>query len=273
MSNENSKGLRKTVSRQNKNLLTLPFLAIAHRGASAYAPENTMAAFDLAFRMGADMIELDVQFSSDNVPMVFHDSVLDIHTDGKGAFSNFTAKELLTMDAGKWFSFKFESERIPTLSQVLQWSADKFPVNIEIKSNRLGEQVNRSHMEAVARLITSHGMESRVILSSFNYEWIEGFKQRMPDVLTGLLFNRHHKERGGPMHLLERFGADLFHCSSHEMKSSWINELNEAGRKFMIYTVNRRKGVFKWLKKGAHGIFSDKPDLLVKSAEAFFERN
>lgn len=273
MSTGNPRELRKTVNQQKKNLLTIPFLGIAHRGASAYAPENTMAAFDLAFRMGADMIELDVQFSSDHVPMVFHDSVLDIHTDGKGAFSDFTAKQLQKLDAGKWFSFKFEGERIPTLSQVLEWSVDKFPVNIEIKSNRLGEKVNRSHLEAVAKLISSHQVESQVILSSFNYEWIEDFKQSMPGVLTGLLFNRHHTERGGPMHLLDRFGADLFHCSSHEMKSSWINELNEAGRKFMIYTVNRRKGVLKWLKKGTHGIFSDKPDLLVESAEAFFERN
>lgn len=256
---------------ESKDLLSKRFLTIAHRGASAYAPENTMAAFDLAYKMGADMIELDVQFSKDGVPVVMHDFFLDVHTNGKGLVKDYSASEILKLDAGKWFSLKFEGEKVPLLSDVLKWSADKLFVNIEVKSDSLLEPADPGQVKVVAELIAELEIEERVLLSSFSYDWIDAFKNTLPDVMTGLLYNKHHPEKGDPGHLMRRFGADFFHCSSHEMKSSWAKQLNEEGKNFMIYTVNRRKGMLKWMKKGAFGIFSDKPDLLKRSAELFFE--
>ena len=108
--------------------------AIAHRGASAYAPENTFAAFDLAVEMGVGDIELDVQFPSDSHIIVIPDETLDRTTDSTGPVSELTLEEIQSLDAGSWFDEKFAGERIPTLDEVFDRYKDEFQLHIEIKS-------------------------------------------------------------------------------------------------------------------------------------------
>ena len=96
------------------------FMAIAHRGASSYAPENTFAAFDLAIEMGARHLELDVHFSSDGHLVVIHDDTVDRTTDGSGPVTSRSLAALTALDAGAWFDPRFKGERIPTLGAVLE---------------------------------------------------------------------------------------------------------------------------------------------------------
>src|SRR5882672_6085900 len=91
------------------------FMAIAHRGASSYAPENTFAAFDVAIAMGARHIELDVHFSSDGHLVVIHDDAVNRTTDGAGPVTGHSLAALTALDAGAWFDPRFKGERIPTL--------------------------------------------------------------------------------------------------------------------------------------------------------------
>src|SRR3990167_5946440 len=94
---------------------------IAHRGASAYAPENTLVAFDEARLLGARCIEFDVMMCKDGELFVFHDDKLTRTSNGKGDFHDATSEYILRLDAGSWFSPRFVGEKIPSFSEVLQW--------------------------------------------------------------------------------------------------------------------------------------------------------
>src|SRR5262245_34742321 len=135
-------------------------LRVAHRGASARAPENTLAAFREAIRLGADAIELDVQLSADGVPMVIHDLTVDRTTNGHGSVASFASRDLRRLDAGAWYSSRFRGERIPTLEEALECARGRCGLNIEIKelpgagrrSRRARGAADAGH-EAVARAV------------------------------------------------------------------------------------------------------------------------
>ena len=91
------------------------FINIAHRGASAYTPENTFAAFDKALALGVDNVEFDVHFSADGHIVVIHDDTLDRTTNGSGPVTDQTLDRLRSLDAGEWFSAEFKGQSIPTL--------------------------------------------------------------------------------------------------------------------------------------------------------------
>jgi glycerophosphoryl diester phosphodiesterase len=140
-------------------------LNIAHRGASAAAPANTMAAFEKALALGADGIELDVQLSADGVPVVIHDFTVDDTTDGSGKVARMTLAQLEQLDAGSYFDPAFAGERIPTLEKVLEVMGNRLLLNIELKGFSL---FDKGLERAVIGLIEQHALRSRVFLSSFN---------------------------------------------------------------------------------------------------------
>lgn len=250
------------LNEDQKSLLEKKFLVIAHRGASYYAPENTMSAFRLAHKMKADMIELDVQLSKDGVPVVFHDAKLNQHSNGKGQVSSFLFDELRQLDAGKWFSIEYQGEKIPSLKEVLEWSSGKILVNIEIKKESVSDELKEGVEAKVLQLVQQTGLEKHVIISSFEYRSLERIKKMAPKIVTGLLYDKKSSAKRGPLELLNEYRADLFHCSKSEINKKWLSQLTASKKHYMIYTVNRKKDMQKWIKNGAFGIFSDKPDLL-----------
>ena len=256
-----------------KPLLKKKFLVIAHRGASRYAPENTMAAFRLAHKMEADMIELDVQLSKDGVLVVFHDAWLNRHSNGKGLISEFLFDELQQLDTGKWFSIEFMGEKIPSLEEVLQWAAGKIMVNIEIKKEAVHDSPDSEVEQKVARLVKDSGMEKHVIISSFDYRAVDRIKKINPDILTGLLYHKKSSGKRDPLDLMKEYSADFFHCSKSEMNKKLQMQLTNAGKRYLIYTVNQKRSMKKWMGKGAFGIFSDKPDELRIIADHYFEES
>lgn len=149
--------------------LVWPPLNIGHRGASGEAPENTLAAFELALRQGADGVEFDVQLSSDGVPMVIHDARLDRTTSGRGRVCEHRASALRRLDAGSWFNRRFPSRarqryagaRIPLLSEVLAWvRAHKCLAFLEIKDapagteDRLLEEIEEASVQSLVTVIS-----------------------------------------------------------------------------------------------------------------------
>ena len=109
------------------------FTIIAHRGASAYAPENTLAAFDKALDLGAAHVEFDLHFSADGQVVVIHDDTVDRTTNGSGAVAALTLAQLKSLDAGSWFAAQFSEERIPTLVELLERYKDRLHFHIEVK--------------------------------------------------------------------------------------------------------------------------------------------
>ncbi|MEX0648155.1 MAG: glycerophosphodiester phosphodiesterase family protein [Balneolaceae bacterium] len=251
------------------NYTSCQFLVIAHRGASYYAPENTMAAFRLAHEMNADMIELDVQLSKDGIPVVIHEPFLEKTTSGRGRVSDFTLSELQEFNAGSWFSDRFENEKIPSLDEVLQWAAGKIAVNIEIKTEAvaLGEGVE----EKVIALVQNYEMDRYVIFSSFDPRAIFEVNRLVPGMNTGILYDRSRAALLPPSNLVNESGAGFFHVNWRWLNNRWLNDLKEHNIPVLTYTVNNERRMRQLIRRGVQGIFSDRPDLLKKAADSEFE--
>jgi glycerophosphoryl diester phosphodiesterase len=140
-------------------------LVIGHRGAPAYAPDNTLTGFDLAFQLGADGIELDVVLTADGIPVVFHPEMDPQHpTHGYKSLKGMTLAQVKQIDVGGWFGKKFRGEKIPTLAEVFELVNKRGIVNVEIKDWTLE---NNGIEEKTIQVIESAGMQDQVILSSF----------------------------------------------------------------------------------------------------------
>ena len=157
------------------------FMAIAHRGASSYAPENTFAAFDLALEMGARHLELDVHFSSDGHLVVIHDDTVDRTSDGSGPVTSHSLAALTALDAGSWFDPRFKGERIPTLGDVLERYKGRAHVHVEIKGHSAGLA------QKTVDLVRSRGMAGQVTITSFQQAKLEETRAYAPELPTGWL--------------------------------------------------------------------------------------
>ena len=138
------------------------FEVLAHRGASAYTPENTHAAFRRAIEMGADGIETDVQASADGVLVLVHDARVDRTSNGSGRVADLTLAELQALDAGAWFAPEFAGERIVTLADCLDTYGGKIPLCLEVKA----PGVEAALVEAVRQ----RDLLGAVQFTSFNFE-------------------------------------------------------------------------------------------------------
>src|SRR5262245_55192846 len=147
-------------------------LVIAHRGASAAEPENTLRAFDLAIKQGAQMIELDLQLTRDNRVVVIHDPVLDHTTDLKGRIDQLSLAEVKRADAGK-------GERVPTLEETLDLTRRKATLYLEIKDPRAAAES--------LRLIRESQSQSEVMLASFDVGLMRRLGQEVNDIELGLI--------------------------------------------------------------------------------------
>src|SRR5690625_1608942 len=139
----------------------------AHRGASKYAPENTMAAFKFAYELGAEGIETDVQLTKDNIPVLIHDERVKRTTNGTGYIKDLTWSQVKQLDAGSWFSKKFTGTGIISLDEFLQWIQFKpLYLNIELKNNRIAYK----HIESIVfERIAHYKLIEITILINFNY--------------------------------------------------------------------------------------------------------
>ncbi|BCB03961.1 putative glycerophosphoryl diester phosphodiesterase YhdW [Bacillus sp. KH172YL63] len=160
---------------------------VAHRGASGYAPENTLASFDLAVKMKADYIELDVQRSKDGELIVIHDTTVDRTTDGSGKVADLTLEELESLDAGSWKGEAFAGERLPTFEEVLDRYRGKIGIVIELKSPTLYPGIE----EQVAEALKDHHLDTpqndKIMLQSFDFESMKKMDELLPKVPVGVL--------------------------------------------------------------------------------------
>jgi glycerophosphoryl diester phosphodiesterase len=171
------------------------FMVIAHRGASSCAPENTLAAFDLAIRMGVRHIEFDVHSSRDGHLVVIHDDTLDRTTNGSGPVSNHTLGALRELDAGSWFGAAFAGERVPTFDDVLSRYGGRIHIHAEIKGH------SASLSQQTADLVRQHDLATGWLVPEVSDAVIAqaramGLRQICPraGTVTPELVNRLHAE-------------------------------------------------------------------------------
>jgi glycerophosphoryl diester phosphodiesterase len=233
----------------------------AHRGSSAYAPENTLAAFKLAIDQYADGIELDVKLSADGYVMVMHDDTVDRTTNGTGVVKSLTLPELKKLEAGSKFSPLFKSEKIPTLAEVFETVGQKTFINVELTnySSPVDDLPDK-----VISLVMKYSLETSVMLSSFNMIGLIRARNLLPKIPMGLLTFPGYAQitlRSG----LVRFGPLLaLHTAHSDVTPNLIQTAHQAKCRIHAYTVNQPDIMRQLFTAGVDGIFTDDPLLAHK---------
>jgi glycerophosphoryl diester phosphodiesterase len=240
------------------------FTIIAHRGASAYYPENTLPSFEGAIAMGADMVELDVQLTSDKEVVVYHYEKVSRRTDGRGKIADYSLAALKKLDAGSWLDKKFKNTRIPTLIEALDICKNRVAVNIEIKPESVSKMSFGGIEEKCLKIVEQRGMRKHVVFSSFDPRAIMHLKQIDNTAAVAVLFEKKHYGSRLPSEVVDSVGADAFNCSAYEFNKKWLTNIKSNNIPVNIYTVNDEKKMKKFLDMGVNGIFTNKPDVLKK---------
>ncbi|KTD21659.1 glycerophosphoryl diester phosphodiesterase [Legionella londiniensis] len=232
---------------------------IAHRGASAYAPENTRAAFERARQMGSRFIEFDVMQSADGELFVFHDDELNRTTNARGAFHLASSETLRGLDAGSWFGRRFRGERIPAFTEVLRWlNEHDMAANIEIKPHPDNvEEITT----AVLAEVHSYWPESKKmpLVSSFETRVLRLCRSIAPEMPLGFLM---HEWQDNWSKTAKELDCCSIHANKHILSKSRIAEIKQYDYKLYAYTVNSRRQAKKLIAEGVDAVFSDYPDLL-----------
>ena len=235
-------------------------LNLGHRGASAYAPENTLAAFRLAADMGADGIELDAKLSRDGAVVVIHDATVDRTTNGSGQVSELSLAELKALDAGSKFDVKYAGEQVPTLDEVFDAVADRLIVNVELTNyNDLRDGLEYK----VVELIEERGLAERVMVSSFSPLNLRHVKRAAPDIVCGLLYRPD-------MPLLFRRawlawlvpGLEARHPHYSMIDAALVTKVHARRQKINTWTVNEEADMRRMVHAEVDAIMTDRPDVL-----------
>jgi glycerophosphoryl diester phosphodiesterase len=240
------------------------FTIIAHRGASAYYPENTLAAFEGAIRLGADMVELDVQLSADGEVVAFHDEKMSRCTDNQCKVAECTLATLKNLDAGSWFDKKFRGTKIPTLSEVLDVCKNKVAVNIEIKTEAVSDEISGGIEEKSVKIVQAGGMLGHTVFSSFDPRALKHLRQIDSRIPRAVLFKKKYYGSLLPSAIMELAGADAFNCAGGELGRKWLADLQANNIPVNVYTIDDERDMRRLLEMKVNGIFTNKPDVLKK---------
>lgn len=247
-------------------------LIIAHRGASALAPENTPAAFEKAISDGAEGIEFDIQLAKDGVPVVFHDYDLKRLGRREGNLSDFTSEELQNLDVGTWFNLKnphranekFPAETVPTFSGLLDFLKDyKGLLYVEMK---FAGNDTSALVEAVCNIIVKSEFLPQVKLKSFNLEAIRQAKKLFPEIRTVALFEpKLNTILRGKLHLIEK--AEAFRADELSLHYSLATQKMIAAAKnfpVTIWTADNPAWVKRAINLGLDAIITNNPARLMR---------
>ncbi|WP_145151171.1 glycerophosphodiester phosphodiesterase [Paenibacillus xylanexedens] len=234
------------------------FEIIAHRGASAVCPENTMSAFERCLELGATGIETDVQMTSDGRLVLIHDETLSRTAAAEGWVKDITYDQLRTYDAGSWFHADFAGERIPSLEDLFRLVQGKGTLlNLELKN---GIVSYKGMEEKIVQAIRDWKLEQQVVLSSFNHASLVRCKRLAPEIRTALLY----------MEKLYRpydYAVKLEASGLHPYKLAVTNEDVAAALAHGVvtypFTVNDPAEMQAMIDTGVQGIITDVPDVLA----------
>lgn len=234
----------------------------AHRGASAYAPENTLEAFELAVKQKADGIELDVQLTKDGKMAVIHDETIDRTCDGVGFIKDYTMNELKSFHCNRLHP-EYSSAVIPELKEVLDLlKPTGLTVNIELKT---GIFRYKGLEEKAIKLVEEMGFKDRIIYSSFHHPSIIKIKKIKPQALTGMLYS------DGWINVLDYaklIGADALHPSVYHMKSKkLILEAKKRNLPIHVWTVNEKQIMESLVKEKIGAMITNYPDIARRIIE------
>jgi glycerophosphoryl diester phosphodiesterase len=234
-------------------------LIFAHRGASRVAPENTLPAFEAAIRLGADGVELDVQYSSDGKLVVIHNPTLEATTNGTGRVTAHTFDELRGLDAGSHFGPEFAGTRIPTLDEVLELLKGKLLVNVELKALELASDLGA----AVVAVVRAHAMVDQVVISSFNPFALRRAKLAGPEIECALLLAPDLPAWMRWAATRRYSHADTLHPEHTMVDAAYMARARKLRMRVCPWTVNDEADMRRLIALGVDAIITDVPDVLA----------
>lgn len=241
---------------------TLPYpIIFAHRGASAHAPENTLAAFELAVEQGADGIELDVKLSADGHVVVIHDQTLTRTTGRRGWGKSTTLDEMRALDAGSFFSEKFKGEKIPLLEEVFDKVGKRSIINVELTNYiTLGDHL----VESVCMLVKKFGLQKRILFSSFAPLNLSKSRSYLPEVPVALLTWKGLRGMWGRSFGFAFGKYDALHPDYRDVTQQQIYYVHRLKQRIHVWTVNDETDLHRLFKWGVDGVITNDPLLAVQ---------
>ena len=235
----------------------LGFRIIAHRGASGYAPENTLAAFRLAQKMGVTEIECDLQFSQDKEVMVCHDRVLDRYGYPGRRVADLTRAELSRFDMGSWFSpFHYSGEGMITFEDLLSEFGNTFTYHAEIKEPAPGLTA------AILKTIGEHGAEGQAIVTSFHFDAVVETKALAPGLPVGWLIKADGFNSGN-ISKAAAAGFDQLCPPASAVTSKRVREAHDHIAEVRAHSVKGVSDVMRVIETGCNGMTINWPDWLI----------
>jgi glycerophosphoryl diester phosphodiesterase len=238
---------------------------IAHRGASAYAPENTIASLDKARQLSVEWVEIDAMLAKCGEAILIHDTHLDRTTTGKGAVNDFTYAQIADLDAGAWFSDQYLGEKIPTLTNALTYlHQHSMSAIVEIKPYHGQEKRTADEVARIMKQVL--GDKTEFILSSFSIASLYAARLSLPGQHLGLALAiwddswQYH---------VETLSCQSLHVDHRLLNQERVFSVKERGLNLFAYTVNDLLSANKLLQWGVDGIFSDYPDQIQVAALDF----
>jgi glycerophosphoryl diester phosphodiesterase len=238
------------------------FLRIAHRGASAECPENTMAAFRRAIEQSADMIECDLQLTADGHVVVCHDWTVDRTTNGSGRVSDLTLDEIRSLDAGSWRGERFAGEQVPTLEELLELALPHTQLNLELKCRAGADAAHRLAMGALASVSQWNGLDS-VIFSSFDAVTLEAVRDVSPYAQIGILWSVPPFDFA--WEVAREMGAIALHPAAESVRPEIVDRAHDHGLAVYAWTVNELPHMVDLVRAGVDGLFSDLPGRMLEA--------
>lgn len=245
-------------------------LVIAHRGYSGAYPENTLIACAAAAAAGAHMLEVDVGLSRDRRAIILHDASLDRTTNGAGAANQMDYAQLRRLDAGAWFDPAFAGVKLPSPGEILRLARRTgLLVNLEIKPEVVEEAARPDGIEAqITTLVRRMRMETRVLISSFDWRALDRVRALAPELRLGLLAEGT-LSGFDPATLRERYGAFSVNPEFAQLSRKFVETAHAAGLRVFPWTVNHSSDMERALDLDVDGVFTNYPERLLRLAPEF----
>jgi glycerophosphoryl diester phosphodiesterase len=241
-------------------MLKLPKV-IGHRGAKAYAPENTLESIETAVSIGVEWVELDVKLTRDGVPIIFHDETLDRTTNGSGPVALMNYEDVKQLEAGSWYGDSFAGIKIPTLEEALDVILKHgLGFNMEIKPCPGRE---KETAEAALDVLTQSWEEmDKILISSFQHVSLETALDIAPDYARGLLLDdmpENWKE------LSVYLDAATINLNAKKITRAIADDVMDMEKPLLAYTVNDPMEAKALQRLGVDAFFSDSPDVILEN--------
>lgn len=236
---------------------------IGHRGAKAYAPENTLASIETAADLGVEWVELDVKLTKDNVPIIFHDEELDRTTSGTGLIAHTNYEDLRDLDAGSWFGDSFSSVRIPTLEEAIDiLLKHDLGLNLEIKPCP-GREKETAEI-ALDHLSQMWDDTDKLLISSFQHVSLEAALDLAPDYARGLLIGGEEMPENWK-ELADYLNVTTINLGSRLVTRQIADDVMDLELPLLVYTVNDPIQARSLQQLGVDAFFSDNPDVILEN--------